>query len=104
MVKCNSGLSQAAQLPSRHIEFRTSCLKRAYGLERYPNTLKSAGFPRVLEAFADILKSSPANMIQLDRSPALARFIWRGLDHFRAYVWSSVVAYNLALFARLKPT
>ena len=24
-------------------------------------------------------------------------------DHFRAYVWSSVVAYNLALFARLKP-
>ena len=27
------------------------------------------GFPRVLEAFADILKSSPPNMIQLDRSP-----------------------------------
>ena len=25
-----------------------------------------------------------------------------GLDHFRAYVWSSVFAYNLALFARLK--
>ena len=24
-------------------------------------------------------------------------------DHFRAYVWSSVVAYNRALFARLKP-
>ena len=24
-------------------------------------------------------------------------------DHFRAYVWSSAVAYNLALFARLKP-
>ena len=30
---------------------------------------ESAGFPRVLEAFAEILKSSPANMIQLDRSP-----------------------------------
>ena len=28
---------------------------------------------------------------------------WRGLDRFRAYVWSAVVAYNLALFARLKP-
>ncbi|APG86915.1 transposase (plasmid) [Sinorhizobium americanum CCGM7] len=28
----------------------------------------------------------------------------RGLDHFKAYVWSSVVAYNLALFARLRPT
>ena len=56
------GLSQAAQLPSRHKKSDISCLKRAYGL---------------------------------------ARCIWRGLDHFRAYVWSSVVAYNLALFARL---
>ena len=30
--------------------------------------------------------------------------VWRGLDHFTAYVWSSAVAYNLALFVRLKPT
>ena len=27
-----------------------------------------------------------------------------GLDHFRAYVWSAVVAHNLVLFARLKLT
>ena len=39
----------------------------------------------------------------LKRAYGLARCIWRGIDHFRAYVWSSVVAYNLALFARLKP-
>jgi transposase, IS5 family len=39
----------------------------------------------------------------LKRAYGLARCTWRGLDHFRAYVWSSVVAYNLALFARLKP-
>ena len=39
----------------------------------------------------------------LKRAYGLARCVWRGLDHFRAYVWSSVVAYNLALFARLKP-
>ena len=38
------------------------------------------------------------------RAYGLARCTWRGLAHFRAYVWSSVVAYNLALFARLKPT
>jgi heme exporter protein D len=25
------------------------------------------------------------------------------LDHFKAYVWSSVVAHNLALLVRLKP-
>ena len=37
------------------------------------------------------------------RAYGLARCTWRGLDHFEAYVWSSVVAYNLALFARLRP-
>ena len=31
-----------------------------------------------------------------------ARCIWRGLDHFKAYIWSAVVAHNLILFARLK--
>ena len=39
----------------------------------------------------------------LKRAYGLACCIWRGLDHFRAYIWSSVVAYNLALFARLMP-
>jgi len=44
-----------------------------------------------------------ADISCLKRAYGLARCTWRGLDHFRAYVWSSVVAYNLALFARLKP-
>jgi IS5 family transposase len=38
----------------------------------------------------------------LKRAYGLARCTWRGLDHFKAYVWSSVVAYNLVLFTRLK--
>jgi transposase, IS5 family len=40
----------------------------------------------------------------LKRAYGLARCTWRGLDHFKVYVWSSVVAYNLVLFTRLKPT
>src|SRR5271165_5047917 len=40
----------------------------------------------------------------LKRAYGLACCVWRGLDHFSAYVWSSAFAYNLALFARLKPT
>ena len=40
----------------------------------------------------------------LKRAYGLARCTWRGIAHFRAYVWSSLVAYNLALFARLRPT
>jgi len=39
----------------------------------------------------------------LKRAYGLGRCTWRGLDHFKTYVWSSVVAYNLALFTRLKP-
>jgi IS5 family transposase len=37
------------------------------------------------------------------RSYGAGRCTWRGLDHFKAYVWSAVVAHNLVLFARLKP-
>jgi IS5 family transposase len=39
----------------------------------------------------------------LKRAYGLARCTWRGLAHFNAYVWSSVAAYNLALFARFRP-
>jgi IS5 family transposase len=38
----------------------------------------------------------------LKRAYGLARCTWRGLARFKAYVWSSVVAYNLALLARLR--
>lgn len=39
----------------------------------------------------------------LKRAYGLARCTWKGIAHFRAYVWSSIVAHNLALFTRLKP-
>ena len=38
----------------------------------------------------------------LKRAWGLGRCTWKGLRHFKAYVWSSVVAHNLALFARLQ--
>ena len=40
----------------------------------------------------------------LKRAYGLDRCTWKGLSHFKAYVWSSVVAHNLALFSRLVPT
>lgn len=39
----------------------------------------------------------------MKRAYGLARCTWKGLAHFKSYIWSSVVAHNLALFARLKP-
>ena len=40
----------------------------------------------------------------LKRAYGLGRCTWKGLAHFHAYVWSSVVAHNLALFSRLVST
>jgi len=39
----------------------------------------------------------------MKRAYGLARCTWKGLAHFSSYIWSSVVAHNLALFARLRP-
>ncbi len=39
----------------------------------------------------------------LKRRYGLARCTWKGLAHFKSYIWSSVVAHNLAVFARLRP-
>jgi len=45
-----------------------------------------------------------ANISWLKRSYGLRRCTWRGLAHFNAYIWSSVVAYNMALLAKLTAT
>lgn len=37
----------------------------------------------------------------LKRSYGLSRCTWKGLEHFKSYVWSAVVAHNLAVFSRL---
>jgi IS5 family transposase len=45
-----------------------------------------------------------AGISLLKRCFGLSRCTWRGLAHFKAYVWSSVVAHNLSLFGRLLTT
>ncbi len=41
------------------------------------------------------------NLSMLKRMFGLDRCTWRGLEHFKAYVMSAVLAYNFKLFARL---
>lgn len=43
-----------------------------------------------------------SNISCLKRVYGLRRFLFQGLPHFKAYVWSAVVAYNLTLFTRLR--
>jgi len=65
------------------------------------NMVKSPWVYRKLRNFRAGIE---AGISCLKRAYGLGRCTWKGLAHFRAYVWSSVVAHNLALFVRLKPT
>jgi len=62
---------------------------------------KSAWVYRKLRNFRAGIK---AGVSCLKRAYGLGRCSWKGLAHFKAYVWSSVVAHNLALFSRLVST
>ena len=90
-----TNLSQAKARGVRDMAFH----KKA-GL-RIEDMVKSRWVYRKLRNFRAGIE---AGISCLKRAYGLGRCTWRGLDHFKAYVWSSVVAYNLALFARLRPT
>ena len=88
-------LAQAKALGVQDVAFH----KKA-GL-RIADMVKSNWVYRKLRNFRAGIES---DISCLKRAYGLARCLWRGLDHFTAYVWSSVVAYNLAVFARLRQT
>ena len=44
-----------------------------------------------------------AGISYLKRCFGLSRCNWKGLNHFKAYVWSSIFTHNLVVFARLRP-
>jgi len=85
-------LNQAKAMGVRDVAFHK---KRGLSLE---SMVKSRWVYRKLRNFRAGIE---ANISCLKRAFGLARCTWRGWAHFKAYVWSSVVAYNLALFARL---
>ena len=44
-----------------------------------------------------------AGISYLKRCFGLARCHWKGLAHFKSYVWSAIFAHNLVVFGRLRP-
>jgi IS5 family transposase len=59
--------------------------------------------PRVYRRLRNFRAGIEAGISCFKRAYGAARCLWRGLDHFKAYIWSAAVAHNLVLFARLKP-
>lgn len=61
---------------------------------------KSAWVYRQLKNFRAGIE---AGISCLKRAYGLTRCTWKGLQHYRSFVWSSVVSHNLTLMARLRP-
>jgi IS5 family transposase len=89
-----ANLTQAKALGVVDMAFHKKCRLRIEDM------VKSRWVYRKLRNFRAGIE---AGISCLKRAYGLDRCTWRGLDHFRTYVWSSVFAYNLALFARLRP-
>jgi IS5 family transposase len=73
---------------------------------REPNRRRSAAKVRsrwVYRRLRNFRAGIEAGISCLQGAYGLARRTWRGLGHFKAYVWASVVAYNHTLLARLTP-
>ena len=56
----------------------------------------------VYKKLCDFRAGIEGNISCLKRRYGLSRCSWKGLDHFKSFVWSSSVAYNLMLLARIK--
>ncbi len=61
---------------------------------------KSAWVYRKLKNFRAGIE---AGISCLKRAYGLTRCTWKGLQHYRSFVWSSVVSHNLTVMARLRP-
>jgi|SaaInlV_120m_DNA_4_1040238.scaffolds.fasta_scaffold00924_10 IS5 family transposase len=72
--------------------------KRGLAVE---NMTKSAWVYRKLRNFRAGIE---AGISYLKRVYGLRRCTWKGLKHFKSYVWSSIVAHNLVVFSRLLTT
>ena len=93
-----ASLANLREAKARKVKDMAFHKKRGLTIE---NMVKSPWVYRKLRNFRAGIE---AGISCLKRAYGLGRCTWKGLAHFRAYVWSSVVAHNLALFARLKPT
>jgi IS5 family transposase len=56
---------------------------------------------KVYEQLCDFRAGIESNISELKRAYGLKRAVWRGLEGFKACVWSAICSYNLVRMARL---
>ena len=56
---------------------------------------------KTFKQLKDFRAGVEGNISELKRAFGAGKATWKGLDGFKAYVWSSVLSYNLVRLARL---
>jgi transposase, IS5 family len=83
---------------AKHLGIKQVMFHKKRGLKEEDMTT-SAWMYRQLKKFRAGIES---NISCLKRAYGLTRCLWKGWEKFKSYIWSSVVAYNLALIAQPK--
>ena len=67
-------------------------------------TLRAMGIQqKTLKKLKDFRAGVEGNISELKRAFGAGKALWKGEDGFMAYVWSSVISYNLVRLVRLNP-
>lgn len=59
---------------------------------------------KIYNKLCDFRAGIESNISELKRAYGLKRALWRGLEGFKACVWSAICSYNLVRMARLNTT
>ena len=98
-LACDGGYASKANLAdAKALGVRDVVFHKKAGLK----VTDMASSPRVYGRLRNFRAGMEAVVSYLKRCFGLGRCNWRGLEHFRAYVWSAVVTHNLWVIARCK--
>lgn len=98
-VACDGGYASKANLAeAKAMGVRDVVFHKKKGLR----ATDMASSPKVYGRLRNFRAGMEAVVSYLKRCFGLRRCNWRGLEHFRAYVWSAVVTHNLWVIARHK--
>ena len=98
-VACDGGYASKANLAeAKALGVRDVVFHKKKGLR----ATDMASSPKVYGRLRNFRAGMEAVVSYLKRCFGLRRCNWRGLEHFRAYVWSAVVTHNLWVIARHK--
>lgn len=90
--------SQDNVMQSRKMGVKRAVFNKKRGLTYHAMGVKKKTF----KALSDFRAGIEGNISELKRAYGAAKALWKGLDGFKAFVWSSVLSYNLHRMARLK--